>query len=278
MKNKSILHAVLLLAAIWLPGMAFAQDNCALSSRIVKEKMCDSNEVYVGPNKASEHGGTCLKAACGSIRTNYNKTGNCNNTGNWVYAGVSQPKLHGGHCVKLDHKTGQKLLSRQVNSKNSCAGGEAFVGPNKPGEHGGTCLSVANNPKFKPTLPTATLNRPKIRWDSAGILRVQINGSIQNASGLNAKVVLSFYRIKAGGADPILTRRGFADAHGNEIVIEQSMLIVKNVATLSFDKFQVPYGGFGQLPESTGLRVEASLFVGGKKVATTPWREFDYGP
>ncbi len=100
---------------------------------------CGQNAVYVGPNKAYEHGGVCLHYSRGvfNMRTSYTMDKNCSPYG--VYVGPNRPDLHGGYCLWIKNR---KL--RTTYTTNKACGRGVYAGPNKASYHGGYCVFIIN--------------------------------------------------------------------------------------------------------------------------------------
>lgn len=105
-------------------------------------KDCGSRGVYVGPNNAREHWGTCLYLVSGpfNVHSSYSLTKICNDGG--IYAGVNRADLHAGTCLwfKNLNVVSSYTTTRQCTSQNGDVG--IYVGPNQPAIHGGSCLYV----------------------------------------------------------------------------------------------------------------------------------------
>ncbi|EGM76751.1 hypothetical protein Rhein_2987 [Rheinheimera sp. A13L] len=127
-------------------------------------KTCDASEVYVGPNKAEYHGGTCLGIAytdnpqLGYNINNYTgavytlRSESCPTINpNMVYVGPWKAHEHGGYCVKGTaeptlnrHSCGASVVSTGKNTETQ-TGRTVYVGPRKAHEHGGHCYTLTEN-------------------------------------------------------------------------------------------------------------------------------------
>ncbi|MCI5193570.1 MAG: hypothetical protein D3915_10675 [Candidatus Electrothrix sp. AU1_5] len=133
MKISILVFSVILLS---ISVTASAQD---LWGEYTLTRNCGADAVYVGPNKAEEHGGVCLhyKKGVFEMHTSYTMDKNCAPDG--VYVGPNRPDLHGGYCLWLK---GKKM--RTSYTTNKACGTGVYAGPNKASEHGGYCVYIVN--------------------------------------------------------------------------------------------------------------------------------------
>lgn len=123
-----------------------------LISNDTLSKNCGSQGVYVGPNRADKHGGSCLYMTGRNINHvitatyTLNKANDCPSMhGRNVYVGPWKDREHGGYCLSSDsgyHFNVSKTLDRKRCSASPQYGGRVYVGPWKEHEHGGYCLSI----------------------------------------------------------------------------------------------------------------------------------------
>lgn len=128
------------------------------------------------------------------------------------------------------------------------------------------------------SLPVVSLEMPNFQWSNSGMISFSVQGNVSKAQEKPAKLVLAFYQLSGGRAIPISPRAGFADMNGNEVMIQEEVVIKSNSQPLTFSKLQIPYGAFNQLTSGQrhAIRVEASLWIDGELLSTSPAREFDY--
>ena len=138
------------------------------SSMDTLSRNCPPESLYLGPNKAHEHGGSCInptqflmpildaiytldKQSCAAM--------------DMIYVGPWDARRHGGFCVSrgrayptmsrdcswanLQYGTGHYSYSRKQNyypqfDSETQSGEFVYVGPKKAHEHGGYCYSVYN--------------------------------------------------------------------------------------------------------------------------------------
>lgn len=155
---KSMITASLILSSM----LASVHADVVLYAEDTLTKSCDASELYVGPNRADIHGGTCL----GIAYTDNSQLGyNINNyTGaiytqqfascqtihpNMVYVGPWKDYEHGGYCIKGTaqatkdrHSCGASVVSTGNNSETQ-TGRTVYVGPRKAYEHGGHCYTLS---------------------------------------------------------------------------------------------------------------------------------------
>lgn len=123
-------------------------------------RSCPSGSVYLGPNKAHEHGGSCVSNATGwpPLDAIYTLDKESCSHMNMTYVGPWKADEHGGFCVNRGRA--YPTLSRDcspynvpaanytrtmyLNNIEEQSGEFVYVGPRKAHEHGGYCYSAHN--------------------------------------------------------------------------------------------------------------------------------------
>lgn len=154
-KTIIILGTLITLGVMGIPALA---GTCKLETTISKTGSCPTGSYFIGPLKAKEHWGTCLKAVnCESglhIKTTYNRA-TCTESKRavrkqrYVYAGANDANEHRGNCIMFkSNRIAVRAEEKRENKVCNTYGSGVYVGPNNVEEHWGTCLYVVKHGSF----------------------------------------------------------------------------------------------------------------------------------
>ena len=144
---------IILISSILFSTAAMAGPQLLVSNNTLT-KECGPQGLYVGPNRADLHGGSCLYMPGKNINHVLSATYTLNQShcpyvsGSEVYVGPWKASEHGGYCLSVKDFSHMLFTSKTLN-RNQCSnspqyGTTVYVGPWKEGEHGGYCLTVFN--------------------------------------------------------------------------------------------------------------------------------------
>lgn len=123
-------------------------------------RSCPSGTTYLGPNKAHEHGGSCVSSSgwppLDAIYTLDKES--CSDM-DMIYVGPWKAYKHGGFCVNrgrafpslsrdcsaYNPPQANYIRTMYLNNIESQVGEFVYVGPRKAHEHGGYCYSAYNS-------------------------------------------------------------------------------------------------------------------------------------